>query len=229
MGGRYRISWMTLLGSGPMLLVLAALFTGAAAAGNEIDERSVAVVEEGDTQGNGDADCFADLLMMMLCGPVLIIIILILFLVKFKTSKRFSEFLSKGVREPEIVIPPPPMIDCSFERRRPDLHFFDKRDTAVSLEKSGRLEEAAILFEDIHFYRDAGRCRKKARTRVVKHIHGDVDRLSGQLSRNGLGFPRKCPSCGGPIGGSGGLCVCPYCGSTVDFETLREGIKMFLI
>jgi len=214
-------------------LLAAGIFTLALAlsgtVSGESNNKQPTALEEGDPQGNGDAACFADLLMVMLCGPILIIFILILLLVKFKTPKRFSEFLSKGVREPEIVPPPPPMIDCSFERKRPDLHFFEKRDTAVCLEKSGRLEEAAILFEDIHFYRDAGRCRGKARSRVMKHIHGDIDRLSGQLSRNGLGLPRKCPSCGGPIGGRGDMCVCPYCGSTVDFETLREGIKMFLL
>ncbi|MGA1793894.1 MAG: hypothetical protein ACMUHM_08085 [Thermoplasmatota archaeon] len=157
------------------------------------------------------------------------IIILILLLVKFRTSKRFSEFLSKGVKEPSIISPPPSVMNCSLERRRPDLHFFEKRDTAVNLEKAERLEEAAILYEDIHFYRDAGRCRRKAQGRVVKHIHGDVDLLSRQIGRNGWGIPRKCPSCGGPIGGNRDLCVCPFCGSTVDFETLREGIKMFLL
>jgi hypothetical protein len=62
----------------------------------------------------------------------------------------------------------------------------------------------------------------------IKHIHADANKLMEMVSERGTGIPIKCPNCGGPVSREGNNVVCDYCGSHIDFETIRNGIMRLL-
>jgi hypothetical protein len=96
---------------------------------------------------------------------------------------------------------------------------------ARNLEASYRLDEAAYMYERLDMYEDAGRCRRMKKEDVSKHVHVNVNDLFEKLQKQGTALPYLCPRCHGMVdidGGSNRHTRCPYCGASIDFDTLRK-------
>jgi len=96
---------------------------------------------------------------------------------------------------------------------------------ARNLEASYRLEEAAFLYDRLDMFEDAGRCRRKLKEEVSRHIHVNANQLFDTLQQRGTAIPYLCPQCHGMVdidGVNKRYTQCPYCGAAVDFETLRR-------
>jgi len=96
---------------------------------------------------------------------------------------------------------------------------------ARNLEASYRLDEAAFMYDRLDMFEDAGRCRRKKREEVSRHIHVNANDLFDKLQKRGTAIPYLCPQCHGMVdidGENNRHTKCPYCGAMVDFETLRK-------
>lgn len=96
---------------------------------------------------------------------------------------------------------------------------------ARHLESAYRLDEAAFMYERMDMFEDAGRCRRKKKEEVSRHIHVNANQLFDKLQQKGTALPYLCPRCHGMVeidGVDHKYTTCPYCGATVDFETLRK-------
>ncbi|MGA1873857.1 MAG: hypothetical protein ACMUHY_09320 [Thermoplasmatota archaeon] len=96
---------------------------------------------------------------------------------------------------------------------------------ARNLEAAYRLEEAAFLYDRLDMYEDAGRCRRKLKEEVSRHIHVNANQLFDALQKRGTAIPYLCPQCHGMVDIDGvdkRYTKCPYCGAAVDFETLKR-------
>jgi len=96
---------------------------------------------------------------------------------------------------------------------------------ARNLESSYRLEEAASMYDRLEMYDDAGRCRRRLKEEISRHIHVNANQLFDALQQRGTAIPYLCPSCHGMVDIDGlnkRYTSCPYCGASVDFETLRK-------
>jgi rubrerythrin len=96
---------------------------------------------------------------------------------------------------------------------------------ARNLESAFRLDEAAYMYERLDMYEDAGRCRRKKREEVSRHIHVDANEMFDQLQKKGTALPYLCPRCHGMVDIDGDKHrheKCPYCGAMIDFQTLKR-------
>ncbi|MCU0799060.1 MAG: hypothetical protein MUC62_05255 [Candidatus Thermoplasmatota archaeon] len=105
-----------------------------------------------------------------------------------------------------------------------------KTEQANNLFKAARYEDAALLFEQVGMWEEAGRARRKAKETVSKHIHVNANDLFSQIKREGLAIPYKCPNCAGvlKVTGDRQFTICPYCGSDIDLKTLSNLIDGLL-
>jgi len=105
---------------------------------------------------------------------------------------------------------------------------------AKNLEMARRLEDAAVCYEKLGLWKEAGLVRDKKSARTVKHVTVNLNDLIEKLRTGGLSVPYKCGSCGAAIvidknANADGLKFCSYCGSALNTDTLvdvlREALK----
>lgn len=101
----------------------------------------------------------------------------------------------------------------------------NKLTMAQNYEKAERLEDAAKLYEELELWEEAGRCRRKMKGSTIKHVHVDANDLFDQIKTKGIAIPYRCPNCSGTLNidqGNVGIKMCPYCGTSINFETLQK-------
>jgi len=105
-----------------------------------------------------------------------------------------------------------------------------KLEMARNLEDAGSYEDAALLFEELEMWKDAGKARRRMKESVTKHIHIDANDLFKQIKSEGLAVPYKCPNWSGTmkIDGRKRFDECPYCGTDIDFKTLSDLVETLL-
>jgi hypothetical protein len=101
---------------------------------------------------------------------------------------------------------------------------------ALNYEKAERWEDAAVIYEKLGLWEEAGRCRRRARGKTVKHVHVNANELFDQIRTEGLAVDYRCPKCGGhlDIDGSSRSKYCKFCGSPIDTETLSKLVEGLL-
>jgi len=117
----------------------------------------------------------------------------------------------------------------AYAKRAQEMERIRQRQTmlmrARNLEASYRLEEAAFMYDRLDMFEDAGRCRRRLKEEVSRHIHVNANQLFDTLQQHGTAIPYLCPSCHGMVdidGLNNRFTQCPYCGTTIDFETLKK-------
>jgi DNA-directed RNA polymerase subunit RPC12/RpoP len=103
---------------------------------------------------------------------------------------------------------------------------------AKNYEAAERWEDAAKLYEKMGMWEEAGRCRRRGRGEVIKHINVNANELFTQIKREGLAVPYTCPTCGGNIridGKGPMLRRCPYCGTGVDTYLLHNALNELVL
>ncbi|MGA1848045.1 MAG: LITAF-like zinc ribbon domain-containing protein [Thermoplasmatota archaeon] len=103
---------------------------------------------------------------------------------------------------------------------------------ARNYEAAERWEDAAILYEKMGMWEEAGRCRRRGKGEVVKHINVNANELFTQIKRDGLAVPYTCPTCGGNIqidGRDQMIRRCPYCGTGVDTNLLYNAMNELVL
>jgi hypothetical protein len=105
-------------------------------------------------------------------------------------------------------------------------------EKAKNLELSGRYEDAALEYEHLEMWEDAGRARRAGSTHTVKNVTVNLNELLSDIKRGGLALNYKCHVCGAAITiGAGGFDipkVCPYCASAVNAEVMTDLLKSAL-
>jgi DNA-directed RNA polymerase subunit RPC12/RpoP len=104
---------------------------------------------------------------------------------------------------------------------------------AADLERAGRYEEAAAMFDYFELTAEAGHMRKKDKVQVVKNISIDLNQLLDRLKTGGLVSVYKCPNCSASIKISGTTSVqklskCEYCGTVLQTDDLVKFIQDIL-
>ena len=104
---------------------------------------------------------------------------------------------------------------------------------AADLEKAGRYEDAAVLFDQFGMTAEAGQMRKKDKVQIVKNISIDLIQLLDKLKTGGLMTVYKCPNCSANIKISGTTSVqklskCEYCGTILQTDDLVKFIQDIL-
>jgi len=107
-----------------------------------------------------------------------------------------------------------------FERLKPHLEY---------LEKVGRYEEAARIYEELDMPEKAGGIRRKKREIVVL----DLNALIRQLGEKGFTITYHCAHCGAPVRISGetraeAIQYCSHCGSLIETIDVANFIKKYL-
>ena len=91
----------------------------------------------------------------------------------------------------------------------------------------GRFEEAAVHYESLNMWKEAGDTRKLSRT--VKNVNVDVNQLIDTVKYSGLGLQYKCHNCGASIkmndGEVGNIKHCSYCGASVDTDAMMKILR----
>ena len=106
---------------------------------------------------------------------------------------------------------------------------------AAFLERAGRFEEAAILYEKHGLWDRAGSTRAKGRQVAIKstNISLDINSLLKQISDGGIVAIYRCPNCGGKLKVSknttlSSLKVCEHCNSEIQTMDLVDFLKTAL-
>jgi hypothetical protein len=91
----------------------------------------------------------------------------------------------------------------------------------------GRYEEAALSYESIGMWKEAGDTRKMSKT--VKNVNVDVNQLIESVRYSGLGLQYKCNNCGASLKienpDVGRIKHCSYCGASIDTEAMMMILK----
>jgi rubrerythrin len=91
----------------------------------------------------------------------------------------------------------------------------------------GRYEEAAIAYEKLGMWKEAGDTRRMERT--VKNVNVDLNKLLEEIRYGGLGLQYKCPNCGSSTAFKesdvGAIKNCAYCGDQVDTDSMMKIIR----
>jgi hypothetical protein len=95
----------------------------------------------------------------------------------------------------------------------------------------GRYEEAALSYESIGMWKEAGDTRRMSKT--VKNVNVDVNQLIESVKYSGLGLQYKCNNCGASLKienpDVGRIKHCAFCGASIDTEAmimlLKETLK----
>jgi DNA-directed RNA polymerase subunit RPC12/RpoP len=96
------------------------------------------------------------------------------------------------------------------------------------LNKVGRYEEAAYIYEELGMLEKARGMRQKAREATVVTV--DLNKLIEQLGERGFTITYHCSSCGGPLKIDGetnaqAIKFCSYCGARIETIDLNRFIK----
>lgn len=96
---------------------------------------------------------------------------------------------------------------------------------AKNFELARRDEDAALKYESIGWWKEAGRVREKKSATTVKHVNVNLNDLIDKLRSGGLSIPYKCGSCGASIvfdrnASADALKFCSYCGSAINTDLL---------
>jgi hypothetical protein len=154
--------------------------------------------------------------------------LLIIYIVYIVRSKTNSMYNNKGKR-PRVISPIYNDRDLGHECR---LCGYDARDRKVTsdgmtvwnIERNQSPTHATKRTDRMILYDQYYETQK-----TVKHIHCDVNKLYEMMSKNGTGIPVKCPTCRGPVKmKKGGPSFCGYCGTTIDYEIIKNGIMKLL-
>jgi DNA-directed RNA polymerase subunit RPC12/RpoP len=92
---------------------------------------------------------------------------------------------------------------------------------------SGRFEEAALQYESIGMWKEAGDARNRYRTFKNINVNVNVNQLIDTLKNGGLGVQYKCMNCGASLSFNGNttgekFMTCPYCGTMIDTQLLKN-------
>ncbi len=134
-------------------------------------------------------------------------------------STAFPWFTSSGTTIPE------------FEK----FHTNCKTALAENLEKCGRTQDAAKVFEEMRMYDKARELREKDRQLIIKKtdVSVNLNALLQQVKDGGIVAVFRCPHCGGKLKvGSqttlNSLRVCEHCNSEIDTMDLADFLKTVL-
>ena len=102
------------------------------------------------------------------------------------------------------------------------------REKLEYLERVGRYEEAARLYEKLGMLEKAGEMRRKKREATVVRL--DLNALIRELAERGFTVTYHCSHCGAPIRVSGetnveDVKVCSHCGSRIEVIDLARFIR----
>lgn len=107
-----------------------------------------------------------------------------------------------------------------------DIYGWDTCVTAAkNFELARRYEDAALKYESIAMWKEAGQVREKKSARTVKHVNVNLNDLIDKLRSGGLSVPYKCGGCGASIvidrnASPDALKFCSYCGSAINTDLL---------
>lgn len=149
------------------------------------------------------------------------IIGLVFILSESKEVKRQNQNVI-SVKAQDIRSPQKPISQLSYREQRLKL--------AQNYEKAEKLENAALIYEELEMWEDAGRVRRKSKGSTIKHVHVNANELFDVIRTQGLAFSYKCPNCGGNmnIDGTSQMHLCPFCGSTLNIEKLSQMVDRML-
>jgi DNA-directed RNA polymerase subunit RPC12/RpoP len=96
---------------------------------------------------------------------------------------------------------------------------------AKNLQLARRYEDAAVCYEQLGLWKEAGIVRDKKSSTTVKHVTINLNDLIDKLRAGGLSVPYKCTGCGATItigkdSNPESLKFCSYCGSAMNVEML---------
>ncbi|MCW3999822.1 MAG: hypothetical protein NWE93_06250 [Candidatus Bathyarchaeota archaeon] len=102
-----------------------------------------------------------------------------------------------------------------------------------TLVKAGRFEEAAIEYELLQMFEEAGRVRSAGRTIVTKTVSVDLNHLLDQVKEGGIVSVYACPHCGGKLKVEKNstierLSVCQHCNNEIQAMDLASFLKAAL-
>lgn len=123
-------------------------------------------------------------------------------------------------------------IKCAFEEKERQWkirRFEEQREKLEYLERVGRYEEAAQLYETLDMPEKAAEMRRKKREIVVL----DLNALIRQLGERGFTITYHCAYCGAPLSISGETKAetiqhCSHCGSRIETIDVANFIKKYL-
>jgi len=106
---------------------------------------------------------------------------------------------------------------------------------AENLERAGRRQEAARIYERFGMYDEARKLRDREREVIVRKtdISVNLNALLQQVKDGGIVVVYRCPNCGGKLKVSKGtsvesLKVCEHCGSEIEALDLADFLKTAL-
>jgi rRNA maturation endonuclease Nob1 len=101
------------------------------------------------------------------------------------------------------------------------------QDNIDKLILCGRYEEAAVAYERLGMWKEAGDTRRMERT--VKNVNVDLNKLLEEIRYGGLGLQYKCPNCGSSTAFKesdvGAIKNCAYCGAQIDTDSMMKIIR----
>lgn len=110
-----------------------------------------------------------------------------------------------------------------------------KTSLAQNLEKCGRIDDAAKVYEDLRMYDKARELRERDRQILVRKtdVSVNLNALLQQVKDGGIVAIFRCPRCGGKlkIGDKttlNSLKVCEHCGSEIESMDLADFLKAAL-
>ncbi len=108
-----------------------------------------------------------------------------------------------------------------------------KLEHARKLIDADQIEGAAMIYQELGMWKEAGDLRRRARQQVVTQVHVDVNDLVKQLRTMGVSASYTCPVCRSPslITGStppAVLAECQYCGAVTRPTDIVEAITKVL-
>ena len=104
-------------------------------------------------------------------------------------------------------------------------------ERAQKAELAGNHEAAAMIYEKMDMYEEAGIARAKSKEALVKII--DLNKLLQQAKDGGIVVAYRCPHCGGNLRigkdtSSESLKICEHCGSEIKTIDLLDFLRTAL-
>lgn len=98
---------------------------------------------------------------------------------------------------------------------------------------AGRYEDAAVLYEKLGMWKEAGDLRNRGRQQYITQVHVNVNDLLQQLRAMGVSASYTCPVCRSPSTITGttspdALAKCQYCGAVARPTDVVEAITKVL-
>jgi hypothetical protein len=106
---------------------------------------------------------------------------------------------------------------------------------AQNLEKAGRFEEAALVYDKYGMFEESEKLRRKEKEVAVKQtaLIVDLNRLLQQVKDGGIFAVYRCPNCNGKLEVGrettvNSLRTCQYCGTEIEALDLADFLKTAL-